>query len=422
MFNSEESQKLLQMEKALQKHIIGQPEAVEAISRAIRRARVGIGDPNRPIGSFLFTGPTGVGKTELANSLAIEYFDSKEAMIRLDMSEYMERHSVSKFFGSPPGYIDSGKGGQLTEAVRRKPHSVVLFDEIEKAHRDILNVMLQVLDDGRLTDARGQTVEFKNTIIIMTSNIGSDLIAKEGDLSFEQVKAKVEEELKRNFRLEFLNRFDDVIVFKQLNISDLKDIVEIMINEVHERLKPKNIELIVTERFKEKLIKEGYSPCYGARSLKRAVRRYLVDNLAEKMLNGEFNVGNTITVDVDSVTVIQRLTEKTASTKSKVSKQENSSTMPHKLPRSSIPQSTPSQFGQIADGSSFSDSCIDTTSTLKPIDPTPTANNISNQERIILLRHRAMLHRKNNVPSEDNSISAGSILRQLQTTSRSRKE
>ncbi|KAK1567322.1 hypothetical protein Q3G72_010869 [Acer saccharum] len=348
MFNSEESQKLLQMEKALQKHIIGQPEAVEAVSRAIRRSHVGIGDSNRPIGSFLFTGPTGVGKTELANSLAVEYFRSKEAMIRLDMSEYMERHSVSKLFGSPPGYVDSGKGGQLTEAILRRPHSVVLFDEIEKAHPDILNVMLQVLDDGRLTDSNGQTVDFKKTIIIMTSNIGSDLIAKQGVLSFEQVKAIVEEELKRNFRLEFLNRFDEVIVFKQLNVSDLKDIVEIMINEVHERLKPKKIELIVTERFKERLIKEGYSPCYGARSLKRAVRRYLVDNLAEKMLNGEFKEGNTVAVDVDSVTVIQWVTEKKGSTKSKVMKQANSYTMPHKFPIPSIQQSTPSQFGQMA--------------------------------------------------------------------------
>ncbi|KAK3183888.1 hypothetical protein Dsin_031174 [Dipteronia sinensis] len=332
MFYSVESQKLLQMEKALQKHIIGQPEAVEAISCAIRRARVGIGDPNRPIGSFLFTGPTGVGKTELAKSLAIEYFGCKRAMIKLDMSEYMERHSVSKFFGSPPGYVDSGKGGQLTEAVRKRPHSVVLFDEIEKAHHDVLNVMLQVLDEGRLTDSKGQTVDFKNTIIIMTSNIGSDLIAKEGVLSSEQVKAEVEEELKRNFRLEFLNRFDDVIVFKQLKIPDLKDIVEIMINEVHGRLKPKNIELIVTERFKEKIIKEGYSPCYGARSLKRAVRRFLVDNLAEKILIGEFKEGDTITTDDDK----QMTKKKTASTKS------NSSTRPHQLPRCPI-----QEFGQM---------------------------------------------------------------------------
>ncbi|KAK2666022.1 hypothetical protein Ddye_004596 [Dipteronia dyeriana] len=369
MFNSEESQKLLQMEKALQKHIIGQPEAVEAISRAIRRARVGIGDPNRPIGSFLFTGPTGVGKTELANSLAVEYFGSKEAMIRLDMSEYMERHSVSRFFGSPPGYVDSGKGGQLTEAVRSRPHSVVLLDEIEKAHRDILNVVLQVLGD-----------------------------AKEGGMSFEQVKAEVEEELERNFRLEFLNRFDDMIVFKQLNIPDLKDIVEIMINEVHERLKPKNIELIVTERFKEKLIKEGYNPSYGARSLKRSVRRFLVDNLAEKMLNGEFKEGGTITVDVDSVTVIQwQLTEKTASTKSKVRKQENSSTMPHKLPRSSVQQSTRSQFGQMAAASQthadtplvLSNQVISKSISGSNVSyhnqssyPTPTANSISIQERI----------------------------------------
>ncbi|KAH7577133.1 hypothetical protein JRO89_XS01G0209900 [Xanthoceras sorbifolium] len=240
MFTSEESQKLLQMEKALQKHIIGQPVAVEAISCAIRRSRVGIGDPDRPIGSFLFTGPTGVGKTELANSLAVEYFGSKEAMIRLDMSEYMEKHSVSRFFGSPPGYLGYDNGGQLTEAVHSRPRSVILFDEIEKAPHDVLNTMLQ-----------------------------------EGLLRFEQVKAEVEEELKRHFRLEFLNRFDDVIVFKQLSISDLKEIVEIMIKEVLERLKAKNIE--------------------------RAIRRLLEDNLAEWIINGEVKVGDSVTVDIDSM-------------------------------------------------------------------------------------------------------------------------
>ncbi|KAL5793484.1 hypothetical protein ACOSP7_002078 [Xanthoceras sorbifolium] len=254
------------MEKALQKHIIGQPVAVEAISCAIRRSRVGIGDPDRPIGSFLFTGPTGVGKTELANSLAVEYFGSKEAMIRLEMSEYMEKHSVSRFFGSPPGYLGYDNGGQLTEAVHSRPRSVILFDEIEKAPHDVLNTMLQ---DGLQT--------FKNTIIIMTSNIGSDLIAKEGLLRFEQVKAEVEEELKRHFRLEFLNRFDDVIVFKQLSISDLKEIVEIMIKEVLERLKAKNIEVT------------------------RAIRRLLEDNLAEWIINGEVKVGDSVTVDIDSM-------------------------------------------------------------------------------------------------------------------------
>ncbi|KAK2666030.1 hypothetical protein Ddye_004604 [Dipteronia dyeriana] len=231
----------------------GQPEAVEAISRAIRRARVGIRDPNRPIASFLFTGPTGVGKTELANSLAIGYFGSKEAMIRLDMSEYMEKHTVSKFFGSPPGYIGYEDGGQLTEAVRRRPHTVILLDEIEKAHRDVLNVMLQVLDDGILTDNKGQKVDFKNTIIIMTSNIGSDVIVKGGVLSSKQVNVEVTEELKRNFRPEFLNRIDEVVVFRNLRNSQMKEIVEIMLKPVSERLEANNINVKVTERFKEKL-------------------------------------------------------------------------------------------------------------------------------------------------------------------------
>ncbi|KAL5860779.1 hypothetical protein ACOSQ4_002075 [Xanthoceras sorbifolium] len=265
----EESHRLLQMEKALQKHIIGQPEAVEAISRAIRRARVGIRDPNRPIGCFLFTGPTGVGKTELPNSLAVEYFGSKEAMIRVDMSEYMEKHTVSKFFGSPPGFIGHENGGQLTEAVRCRPHTVILFDEIEKAHRDVLNVMLQVLDDGILTDNKGQKVDFKNTIIIMTSNVGSGLITKERLIGFEQVKEEVAEELKRNFRPEFLNRIDEVVVFRHL------------------------------KRFKEKLVEEGFSHSYGARPLKRTISKLLEDKLAENILNGSVKEGDSVIIDVD---------------------------------------------------------------------------------------------------------------------------
>ncbi|KAJ0051757.1 hypothetical protein Pint_02552 [Pistacia integerrima] len=269
--SSEESHQLLQMEKTLQKHIIGQAEAVEAISRAIRRARVGIRDPSRPISSFLFTGPIGVGKTELAKALAVEYFGSKDAMIRIDMSEYMERHTVSKFFGSPPGYVDSENGGQLTEAVRHRPHSLTLFDEIEKAHCDVLNIMLQVLDGGRLTDNKGQTVDFKNTIIIMTSNIG-----------------------------EFLNRIDEVIVFRPLSNSQLKEIVEIMLKQVYERLKEKNIKVEVTERFKEEIVKEGYNPSYGARPLRRAIGRLLEDNLAERILNGSIKQGDLVTMHVDS--------------------------------------------------------------------------------------------------------------------------
>ncbi|XP_031255636.1 chaperone protein ClpC2, chloroplastic-like [Pistacia vera] len=298
--SSEESHQLLQMERTLQKHIIGQAEAVAAVSRAIRRARVGIRDPSRPISSFLFTGPTGVGKTELAKALAIEYFGSKDAMIRIDMSEYMERHTVSKFFGSPPGYVGSENGGQLTEAVRHRPHSLILFDEIEKAHCDVLNIMLQVLDCGRLTDNKGQTVDFKNTIIIMTSNIGGNFIFKKSHLGFDHVEMKVAEELKKNFRPEFLNRIDEVIVFRPLSNSQLKEIVEIMLKQVYERLKEKNIKVEVTERFKEEILKEGYNPSYGARPLRRAIGRLLEDNLAERILNGSIKQGDSVTVNVDS--------------------------------------------------------------------------------------------------------------------------
>ncbi|KAJ0045709.1 hypothetical protein Pint_06442 [Pistacia integerrima] len=298
--SSEESHQLLQMEKTLQKHIIGQAEAVAAVSRAIRRARVGIRDPSRPISSFLFTGPTGVGKTELAKALAVEYFGSKDAMIRIDMSEYMERHTVSKFFGSPPGYVGSENGGQLTEAVRHRPHSLILFDEIEKAHCDVLNIMLQVLDGGRLTDNKGQTVDFKNTIIIMTSNIGGNFIFKKSHLGFDHVEMKVAEELKKNFRPEFLNRIDEVIVFRPLSNSQLKEIVEIMLKQVYERLKEKNIKVEVTERFKEEIMKEGYNPSYGARPLRRAIGRLLEDNLAERMLNGSIKQGDSVTINVDS--------------------------------------------------------------------------------------------------------------------------
>lgn len=242
-----ESQRLLGMEKALQKHIIGQPEAVEAVSRTVRRAKVGIRDPSRPLSSFLFAGSTGVGKTELAHALAVEYFGSKKSLIRIDMSEYMESHTVSKFLGSPPGYKGSEHGGQLTEAVWKQPHSVVLFDEMEKAHRDVLNVMLQVLDDGRLTDNKGKTVDFNNTFIIMTSNVGSDIIAKESYLGYDEVQMKLAEELKKHFKPEFLNRFDELIVFRQLTCCELKAIVEIMLKGVYQRAKAIKINLQATE-------------------------------------------------------------------------------------------------------------------------------------------------------------------------------
>ncbi|URD93503.1 ATP-dependent Clp protease ATP-binding subunit clpA [Musa troglodytarum] len=310
--SSDESDRLLKMEETLHKRVIGQDEAVKAISRAIRRARVGLKNPNRPIASFIFSGPTGVGKSELAKALASYYFGSEEAMIRLDMSEFMERHTVSKLIGSPPGYVGYTEGGQLTEAVRRRPYTVVLFDEIEKAHPDVFNMMLQILEDGRLTDSKGRTVDFKNTLLIMTSNVGSSVIEKGGrrigfdldydekDSSYNRIKSLVTEELKQYFRPEFLNRLDEMIVFRQLTKLEVKEIADIMLKEVFDRLKVKDIELQVTERFKDRVVEEGYNPSYGARPLRRAIMRLLEDSLAEKMLAGEIKEGDSAIVDVDS--------------------------------------------------------------------------------------------------------------------------
>ncbi|XP_010929657.1 ATP-dependent Clp protease ATP-binding subunit ClpA homolog CD4B, chloroplastic isoform X2 [Elaeis guineensis] len=310
--SSDESDRLLKMEETLHKRVVGQDEAVKAISRAIRRARVGLKNPNRPIASFIFSGPTGVGKSELAKALAAYYFGSEEAMIRLDMSEFMERHTVSKLIGSPPGYVGYTEGGQLTEAVRRRPYTVVLFDEIEKAHPDVFNMMLQILEDGRLTDSKGRTVDFKNTLLIMTSNVGSSVIEKGGrrigfdldydekDSSYNRIKSLVTEELKQYFRPEFLNRLDEMIVFRQLTKLEVKEIADIMLKEVFERLKAKDIELQVTERFRDRVVEEGYSPSYGARPLRRAIMRLLEDSLAEKMLAGEIKEGDSAIVDVNS--------------------------------------------------------------------------------------------------------------------------
>jgi ATP-dependent Clp protease ATP-binding subunit ClpC len=306
-----ESEKLLHMEDTLHQRLVGQDEAVRAISRAIRRARVGLKNPNRPIASFVFSGPTGVGKTELTKSLAAYFFGSEEAMIRLDMSEFMERHTVSKLIGSPPGYVGYNEGGQLTEAVRRRPYTVVLFDEIEKAHPDVFNMLLQILEDGRLTDAKGRTVDFKNTLLIMTSNIGSKVIEKGGGglgFEFEQdqaesqynrIRSLVNEELKQYFRPEFLNRLDEIIVFRQLTKEEVKEIADILLKEVFARLTEKNIALDVTERFKERLVEEGYNPSYGARPLRRAIMRLLEDTLAEEILSGRLGDGDTATVDID---------------------------------------------------------------------------------------------------------------------------
>jgi ATP-dependent Clp protease ATP-binding subunit ClpC len=306
-----ESEKLLHMEDTLHQRLIGQEEAVKAVSRAIRRARVGLKNPNRPIASFIFSGPTGVGKTELAKSLASYFFGSEEAMIRLDMSEYMERHTVSKLIGSPPGYVGYNEGGQLTEAVRRRPYTVVLFDEIEKAHPDVFNMLLQILEDGRLTDAKGRTVDFKNTLLILTSNIGSKVIEKGGggigfefaedanESQYNRIKFMVNEELKNYFRPEFLNRLDEIIVFRQLNKQEVTEIADIMLKEVFGRLGEKGIVMEVTDRFKERLIVEGYNPSYGARPLRRAIMRLLEDSLAEEILSGRIKDGDTAVVDVD---------------------------------------------------------------------------------------------------------------------------
>ncbi|WP_404785818.1 ATP-dependent Clp protease ATP-binding subunit [Altericista sp. CCNU0014] len=306
-----ESEKLLHMEDTLHQRIIGQDEAVKAISRAIRRARVGLKNPNRPIASFIFSGPTGVGKTELTKALAAYFFGSEEAMIRLDMSEYMERHTVSKLIGSPPGYVGYNEGGQLTEAVRRRPYTVVLFDEIEKAHPDVFNLLLQILEDGRLTDAKGRTVDFKNTLLIMTSNIGSKVIEKGGgglgfefgesevDSQYNRIRSLVNEELKQYFRPEFLNRLDEIIVFRQLTKPEVKEIADLLLAEVFQRLLEKNITLEVTERFKERLVEEGYNPSYGARPLRRAIMRLLEDSLAEEILSGKIRDSDRIVVDVN---------------------------------------------------------------------------------------------------------------------------
>ncbi|MDB9372690.1 ATP-dependent Clp protease ATP-binding subunit [Nodularia sphaerocarpa] len=318
-----ESEKLLHMEDTLHQRLIGQEDAVKAVSRAIRRARVGLKNPNRPIASFVFSGPTGVGKTELAKSLASYFFGSEEAMIRLDMSEYMERHTVSKLIGSPPGYVGYNEGGQLTEAVRRRPYTVVLFDEIEKAHPDVFNMLLQILEDGRLTDAKGRTVDFKNTLLILTSNIGSKVIEKGGggigfefaddatETQYNRIRSLVNEELKQYFRPEFLNRLDEIIVFRQLSKPEVTEIAEIMLKEVFGRLTEKGIVLEVTDRFKDRLIEEGYSPSYGARPLRRAIMRLLEDSLAEEILSGRIKDGDTAVVDVDENGIVQVSSQQT---------------------------------------------------------------------------------------------------------------
>ncbi|MDY6899144.1 MAG: AAA family ATPase, partial [Cyanobacteriota bacterium] len=305
-----ESEVLLHLEDTLHQRLIGQEQAVTAVAKAIRRARVGLKNPDRPIASFIFSGPTGVGKTELAKSLASYFFGSEDNMIRLDMSEYMERHTVSKLIGSPPGFVGYDEGGQLTEAVRRKPYTVLLFDEIEKAHPDIFNMLLQMLDDGHLTDAKGRKVDFKNTLIILTSNIGSRVIEKgggglgfnvedEAEANYNRIKTLVNEELKNYFRPEFLNRLDEIIVFTQLQKDEIKEIAEILLKEISNRLVEKEITLQISESFKELVVQEGYDPSYGARPLRRAIMNLLEDSLAEAMLSGQIGQGDTAVIDVD---------------------------------------------------------------------------------------------------------------------------
>jgi len=308
-----ERQKLVKMEERLAQRVIGQKAAIKAVSDAVRRARSGLGDPNRPIGSFIFLGPTGVGKTETARALAEFLFDDENAMVRIDMSEYMEKFSVQRLIGAPPGYVGYEEGGQLSEAVRRRPYSVVLFDEIEKAHHDVFNVLLQVLDDGRLTDGQGRTVDFKNTIVIMTSNLGSPIIqeyfldGKTDKSSHQAMEDKVLAELKKNFRPEFLNRVDDVIIFQSLDEDELAKIVEIQIGRLEKRLTQQNLTLDVDAAAKKLLAKEGYDPQFGARPLKRAVQEQLLNPLSMKLLEGEFKPGDKIKVTVkDDELVFQR--------------------------------------------------------------------------------------------------------------------
>ena len=294
-----EREKLLRLESEMEKRVIGQEEAITAVSNAILRARAGLKDVNKPIGSFIFLGPTGVGKTELAKTLARNLFDSEENIIRIDMSEYMEKHSVSRLVGAPPGYVGYDEGGQLTEAVRRNPYSVILFDEIEKAHEDVFNIFLQILDDGRLTDNKGKTVDFKNTIIIMTSNIGSSYLLenKSEDTIEESIRNQVMNEMKLRFKPEFLNRVDDIIMFKPLSENGIKKIIDIFLKEVSGRLKDKNITLEVTDKAKTIMAKEGYDPVYGARPLKRYIQNSIENNLARKIIKGDIGYGSSVIVD-----------------------------------------------------------------------------------------------------------------------------
>lgn len=310
-----ESERLLKLEETLHARVIGQDQAVVAISKAIRRARVGLKSPNRPIGSFIFSGPTGVGKTELAKALAEAVFGSEENMVRVDMSEFMEKHSTSKLIGSPPGYVGYDEGGHLTEVIRKKPYSVILFDEIEKAHPDVFNIMLQILDDGRLTDSKGRHINFKNTIIIMTSNVGASMITSTSKLGFtvaddaakdkyEKLKDTVMEEMKKAFRPEFLNRIDDIIVFAHLSKPEIREIVDLMFNDLFKRLEAQNLQIKVTDEVKDYLAEDGYSEAYGARPLRRLIQKKIEDGLAEEILAGQYSAGQKIVLKLEDKKIV----------------------------------------------------------------------------------------------------------------------
>jgi len=292
-----EVQKLSHLEEHLHKRVIGQDEAVSAVADAVIRARAGLKDPNRPIGSFIFLGPTGVGKTELARALAEYLFDSEGAMVRIDMSEYMEKHTVSRLIGAPPGYVGYDEGGQLTEAVRRRPYSVILFDEIEKAHHDVFNVLLQLLDDGRLTDGQGRTVDFKNTVVIMTSNIASQLILEFKGKDYEKMKTQALEVLRQHFRPEFLNRVDEIVTFHPLTKPELRKIVDIQIELLRKRLVDRKIDLELTDAARDYFAENGYDPSYGARPLRRMIQRELETALGRKLIAGEVRDGQKVIVD-----------------------------------------------------------------------------------------------------------------------------
>jgi ATP-dependent Clp protease ATP-binding subunit ClpC len=313
-----ETEKLLHMEERIHERLVNQEEAVKAVCEAVRRGRAGLKDPKRPIGSFIFLGPTGVGKTELTRTLAQFLFNDENAMVRLDMSEYQERHTVSRLVGAPPGYVGYDEGGQLTEAVRRRPYRVILLDEIEKAHPDVFNTLLQILDDGRLTDGHGRTVDFKNTVVIMTSNVGAELIKRDMTMGFASqrdkaktrkqaygsMKEKVLTEMKKTFRPEFLNRIDEIIVFHELTEEQLRSIVDLLVKDLQERLAERKIGVELTDEAKSWLAKAGYDPVYGARPLRRAIERYVENPMSTKMLQGEFSPGDTIRIDLGDEVLI----------------------------------------------------------------------------------------------------------------------